>query len=73
VPVTLDKSTPNSRANLRIEGEVNIDKMESYRQAQKAQGIKLTPLVFIMKAVIQALQSHPRFNHLLHIAFKVGV
>ena len=42
--------------------EVNIDKMESYRQAQKAQGIKLTPLVFIMKAVIQALQSHPRFN-----------
>ncbi len=42
--------------------EVNIDKMEAYRQAQKAQGIKLTPLVFIMKAVIQALQSHPRFN-----------
>ena len=42
--------------------EVNIDKMETYRQAQKAQGIKLTPLVFIMKAVIQALQSHPRFN-----------
>ncbi|VVM27824.1 Dihydrolipoamide acetyltransferase component of pyruvate dehydrogenase complex (EC [uncultured Gammaproteobacteria bacterium] len=42
--------------------EVNINKMESYRQAQKAQGIKLTPLVFIMKAVIQALQSYPRFN-----------
>lgn len=42
--------------------EVNISKMEVYRQAQKAQGIKLTPLVFIMKALVEALQAHPRFN-----------
>ncbi len=42
--------------------EVNIDKMEAYRQAQKAQGIKLTPLVFIMKSVVETLQAHPRFN-----------
>ena len=42
--------------------EVNIDKMEAYRQAQKAKGVKLTPLVFIMKAVVETLQAHPRFN-----------
>ncbi|KAA0446201.1 MAG: branched-chain alpha-keto acid dehydrogenase subunit E2, partial [Candidatus Thioglobus sp.] len=42
--------------------EVNIDKMEAYRQQQKANGIKLTPLVFIMQSVIKTLQSHPRFN-----------
>lgn len=42
--------------------EVNINKMEVYRQAQKAQGIKLTPLVFIIKALVEALQAHPRFN-----------
>jgi pyruvate dehydrogenase E2 component (dihydrolipoamide acetyltransferase) len=35
---------------------------ETYRQAQKANGIKLTPLVFIMKGVIKALKNHPRFN-----------
>jgi len=42
--------------------EINIDQMESFRQDQKTKGVKLTPLVFIMKAVIQALKSHPRFN-----------
>ncbi|WXU00407.1 MAG: Dihydrolipoyllysine-residue acetyltransferase component of pyruvate dehydrogenase complex [Catillopecten margaritatus gill symbiont] len=42
--------------------EVNIDKMEVYRQAQKAKGVKLTPLVFIMKGVVEALQAHPNFN-----------
>ncbi len=42
--------------------EVNIDQMERFRQAQKAKGVKLTPLVFIMKAVVQALKKHPRFN-----------
>jgi pyruvate dehydrogenase E2 component (dihydrolipoamide acetyltransferase) len=42
--------------------EVNIDQMESFRQEQKAKGVKLTPLVFIMKAVIQALKQHPRIN-----------
>ncbi len=42
--------------------EVNIDQMEALRQEQKAQGVKLTPLVYIMKAVVQALKQHPRFN-----------
>ncbi len=42
--------------------EVNIDQMESFRQEQKAKGVKLTPLVFIMKGVVQALKHHPRFN-----------
>ncbi len=42
--------------------EVNIDKMESYRQAQKSQGVKLTPLVFIMQAVVETLKKHQRFN-----------
>ncbi len=42
--------------------EVNIDQMEAFRQEQKNKGIKLTPLVFIMKAVIQALKKHPRLN-----------
>ena len=42
--------------------EINIDQMESFRQEQKAKGVKLTPLVFIMKAVIQVLKNHPRFN-----------
>ncbi|MCS5591827.1 MAG: dihydrolipoyllysine-residue acetyltransferase [Gammaproteobacteria bacterium] len=45
--------------------EVNIDQMEAFRQEQKAKGVKLTPLVFIMKAVIQALKRHPRFNSAL--------
>ena len=42
--------------------EVNIDQMEAFRQEQKVKGVKLTPLVFIMKAVVQALKLHPRFN-----------
>jgi pyruvate dehydrogenase E2 component (dihydrolipoamide acetyltransferase) len=45
--------------------EVNIDQMETFRQEQKAKGVKLTPLVFIMKAVIQTLKQHPRFNSAL--------
>ena len=45
--------------------EVNIDQMEAFRQEQKAKGVKLTPLVFIMKATIQALKQHPRFNSAL--------
>ncbi len=42
--------------------EVNIDQLESFRQQQKSRGVKLTPLVFIMKAVVQALKIHPTFN-----------
>jgi len=42
--------------------EVNIAQMEQFRQHQKERNIKLSPLVFIMKAVVQVLKNHPNFN-----------
>lgn len=46
--------------------ESDITELEAYRKAQKAEadnkGVKLTPLVFIMKAVVAALKEFPRFN-----------
>jgi pyruvate dehydrogenase E2 component (dihydrolipoamide acetyltransferase) len=46
--------------------ESDITEMEAFRQEQKeiakAQGIKLTPLVFIMKAVVATLKEFPNFN-----------
>ncbi len=40
--------------------------LEDFRQSQKAelekQDIKLTPLVFIMKAVVASLKAFPQFN-----------
>jgi pyruvate dehydrogenase E2 component (dihydrolipoamide acetyltransferase) len=46
--------------------EADITELEAFRksmadEAQK-QGVKLTPLVFIMKAVVTALKAHPEFN-----------
>jgi pyruvate dehydrogenase E2 component (dihydrolipoamide acetyltransferase) len=46
--------------------EADITELESFRksmaeEAQK-QGVKLTPLAFIMKAVVAALKNHPEFN-----------
>lgn len=46
--------------------ECDITEMDAFRksmkiQAQKA-GVKLTPLVFVMKAVVKALQDFPSFN-----------
>lgn len=47
-------------------GEADITELEAYRLAQKSelekQGIKLTPLVFIMKAVVAALKEFTQFN-----------
>ena len=47
-------------------GEADISEMEQFRGAQKEkldkQGVKLTPLVFIMKAVVAALKAFPQFN-----------
>lgn len=44
----------------------DITEMERFRQASKdevaAQGFKLTPLVFLIKACVAALQAHPQFN-----------
>ncbi len=44
----------------------DITAMEAFRQAHKdeaaAQGARLTPLVFLIKACVAALQEYPRFN-----------
>ena len=45
--------------------EVNIEQMEEFRAHQKTRDIKLSPLVFVMKAVVQALKQHPHFNSIL--------
>ena len=43
-------------------GEKNVHEQQSMaKEAEKAQ-VRLTPLVFIMKAVVSALQKHPEFN-----------
>ena len=46
--------------------EADITELEAFRKAmgEEAQkhGVKLTPLVFIMKAVVTALKAHPEFN-----------
>ncbi len=46
--------------------ESDITDMESFRKEMaeeyKAKGIKVTPLVFMMKAVVSAMKQYPRFN-----------
>ena len=46
--------------------EADITDMEAFRQANiedaKAQGFKLTPLVFLIKAMVASLKKFPRFN-----------
>ena len=46
--------------------EADITDMEAFRQAHKEevakQGYKLTPIVFLMKAVVAALKEFPLFN-----------
>ncbi|MBP9727106.1 MAG: dihydrolipoyllysine-residue acetyltransferase [Gammaproteobacteria bacterium] len=46
--------------------EADITELEAFRKENKseseAKGIKLTPLAFIMKAVVSALKQFPRFN-----------
>lgn len=46
--------------------EANITELESFRKSLKSEaekkGVRLTPLVFMMKAVVAALQEFPRFN-----------
>jgi len=47
-------------------GEADITEMEAFRLEQKGsyekEGIKLTPLVFMMKAVAATLKMYPQFN-----------
>jgi pyruvate dehydrogenase E2 component (dihydrolipoamide acetyltransferase) len=46
--------------------EADITEMEAFRQSAKddaaARGVRLTPLVFILKAVVAVLKEFPRFN-----------
>jgi len=46
--------------------EADITELEAFRKAMSAevqkQGVKLTPLAFIMKAAVAALRQHPEFN-----------
>ncbi|RXK14421.1 dihydrolipoyllysine-residue acetyltransferase [Halarcobacter mediterraneus] len=44
--------------------EADITEMEEFRKAQNAiaDGFKLSPLVFVVKAVAKALEIHPKFN-----------
>jgi len=46
--------------------EADITEMEAFRQAMKDEakekGVRLTPLAFLIKAVVAALKQYPRFN-----------
>jgi pyruvate dehydrogenase E2 component (dihydrolipoamide acetyltransferase) len=46
--------------------EADITEMEAFRQNEKEglakQGVRLTPLVFLMKAAVAALKAFPKFN-----------
>ncbi len=44
--------------------EADITELEDFRKAQNAlaDGFKLSPLVFVVKAVAKALEIHPKFN-----------
>ncbi len=47
-------------------GEADITELETFRHSQKEyaeqQNVRLTPLVFIIKAVVAALKEYPHFN-----------
>jgi pyruvate dehydrogenase E2 component (dihydrolipoamide acetyltransferase) len=47
-------------------GEADITELEKFRASQKEalekQGVKLTPLVFILKALVSSLKKYPQFN-----------
>jgi pyruvate dehydrogenase E2 component (dihydrolipoamide acetyltransferase) len=54
--------------------EADITEMEAFRKAQndelKAQGLKLTPMAFLVKACVNALQAYPQFNASLEAGYK---
>ena len=47
-------------------GEADITSLEDFRKSQKSdlekQNVKLTPIVFVMKAVVASLKAFPNFN-----------
>ena len=50
--------------------EADVTELEAFRKSQNAElageGIKLTPLAFLICAVVDALKTYPRFNSSLH-------
>lgn len=54
--------------------EADITELENFRQLQKnaadKKGVKLTPIVFVMKAVVDALKAFPQFNASLDVNSK---
>lgn len=46
--------------------EADVTELEDFRKAQnlerQAEGVKLTPLAFLVRAVVDALQTYPQFN-----------
>lgn len=54
--------------------EADITELEEFRKQQnaelKAQGTKLTPLAFLVKACVNALQTYPQFNSSLQADYK---
>ncbi len=53
-------------AHVTQHDEADVTEMEAFRKANadkaKAEGFKLTPLAFVMKAVVGALKEYPRVN-----------
>jgi pyruvate dehydrogenase E2 component (dihydrolipoamide acetyltransferase) len=54
--------------------EADITELEAFRKAQneelKGQGVKLTPMAFLVKACVHALQTYPQFNASLEDGYK---
>lgn len=46
--------------------EADITEMEAFRKAQSADGVKLTPLAFLLKACAMTLKEMPEFNSSIH-------
>lgn len=42
--------------------EVNVDQIEEFRLDQESRGVKLSPLAFVMKALVGVLKNNPQFN-----------
>lgn len=45
--------------------QADVTKLEAYRASLKSKGTKVSPLIFMMKAVAQVLSLHPNFNSVL--------
>lgn len=54
--------------------EADITDLEAFRRAQNdelaSSGIKLTPLAFLVKAVVEVLKKYPQFNSSIHSSYE---